>query len=340
MRRTLFSLMMLFCLSSLFARPSLVVRTEAESPSYALMAGVVARVGEQSLLSRMDGEGELTITVTNLLEAEANALSATVLFSYEGRELQVFLRAEGKDAKHIEKHLEQNLSSMLLYDGMVLFEAAPAPSIDYTYNQGYASLSLLDKGDHYRGIDAGGTKWATVVVQKGFDEEEPVSLLVGTGGKKLLPGMRLEKQAGKSVQLVVSQVLKTDGPFGIEGLYSQEVGLYPFSLVVGGGIDLASSDLSSLYAQAGFAIHLPLSMLFGIDSGFWRNSSLGMRCTLGLGFALADADLLFGSNVAFTYRYSFGDMGFDVGVGNKHWASDHKAYSSGLFMQLGLAYTW
>jgi len=333
--------MMLLLLASLFARPTFVVKTGGEGAAYALMAGVVARVSEQSLLSRMDGEGVLTVSIFDLLEANGETLSATVLFSYGTKELQLLLSAEGKDANHMEKHLEQRLSSMLLYDGMTFFEAGPSPLIDYTYNQGYASLSSLHTGDHYIGLDAQGNRWATVVVQQVFGEEDPVSLLVGTSGKKLLPGMKLEKQAGKSVSLLVSRLLVTSSSpsFGIEGLYSQEVGLYPFTFVLGGGFDLDGAD-SSLYGQAGFAVRLPLSMVFGIHSGFWRNSSLAMRCTLGLGYSYAESDLLFGSSAVLTYRYQGNGMGFDVGLGNNHWVSDVSTYSSGLFMQLGLAYTW
>ncbi len=340
MRRTLLSLMMLLCLSSLFARPTLVVSAGGEGPGYALMVGVVERVSEHSLLSRMGGEGVLSVGISDLLEAKPNALSATVLFRYEERELQLCVSAEAKDAKKLGKELEKRLSSMLLYDGRTLFEAEDALLIEYTYNQGYASLSSLHKGDHYKGLDAGANRWATVEVLQVFGEDEPVSLLVGTSGKKLLPGMRLEKQAGKSVSLSVSSFLTTGGKLSLEGLYSQEVGLYPFTLVLGGGFDIAGSTLSSLYGQAGFAVRLPLSMVFGIHSGFWRNSSLAMRCTLGLGYSLTESDMLYGSSAVLTYRYHLSGMGLDVGVGSKHWASELSKHSSGLFMQLGLAYTW
>ena len=340
MRRSLLPVMMLFCLSSLFARPTLVVTAGGESPSYALMAGVVARVGEHSLLSRMDGEGVLSISLSDLLEIEPNALSATVVFSYGQRTLQLFLRAKGKDPKKLEKALEQNLSSMLLYDGRTLFEIEDAPLVDYTYDYGYASLSSLQKGDHYEGLDAQGNRWATVVVQHAFDDEKPVSLLVGTGGKELLPGMRLEKQAGREVSLSVSKVLAMGGQLDIEGFYSQDVGLYPFTFVLGGGLDLTGSHISGVNAQTGFVLQLPLSMVFGLHSGFWRNSSLAMRCTLGLGYSLADSQLLYGSSALCIYRYSLHSLGLEVGVGNKHWVSELGTYSSGLFMQLGLAYTW
>ena len=333
--------MMLLCLSSVFARPALVVNAEGEGASYALMAGVVARVSELSLLSRMDGEGVLTVSISNLLETNPNTLSAAVLFSYGEKALQLLLSAEGKDAKHMEKHLEQKLSSMLLYDGRALFETEDGLLIDYTYNQGYASLASLQKGDYYTGLDAQGNRWASVVVQQVFGEEDPVSLLVETSGKKLLPGMKLEKQAGKSVSLSVSRLLTTSSSpsFGIEGLYSQEIGLYPFTFVVGGGFDFTGTN-SSLCGQAGFAVNLPLSMVLGIHSGFWRNSSLAMRCTLGLGYSFAQSDLLYGSSAVFTYRYHCNGIGFDVGLGSRHWASEVITYSSGLFMQLGLAYTW
>ncbi|MGB4407903.1 MAG: hypothetical protein WBI82_13655 [Sphaerochaeta sp.] len=340
MRRTLLSVMMLVCLSPLFARPTLVVKAEAESPSYAMLTGVVARVGEQSLLSRMDGEGVLSISLSDLLEIEPNALSATVLFSYGPRTLQLFLSAKGEDSKKLEKALEQRLSSMLLYDGRALFESEDSLLVEYAYESGYATLSPLQIGDHYKGLDAQGNRWATVVVRHVSNEENPVSLLVGTSGKELLPGMRLEKQEGREISLSVSRALTRGGQLAIEGFYSQEVGLYPFTLVMGGGFDFTGSTLSGMNGQAGFVLQLPLSMIFGLHSGFWRNSSLSMRCTLGLGYALSGADLLYGSNALFFYRYRLDSLGFDIGVGNKHWVTELGAYSSGLFMQLGLAYTY
>ena len=333
----------LFCLSSLLARPTLVVKAEEESLSYALLAGVAERVAEHSLLSRMEGEGVLSISLYDLLETEPNALSATILFSYGEVSLELCIRSKGKDARHLERALEKKLSSMLLYDGSVLFDTGPSPLVDYTYTHGYASLSSLSKGDRYVGLDAGGQRWATVEVLRSLDGEEgPVSLLVGTSGKELLPGMRLEKQAGKSLSLSVSTLLGK-GPtprVGIEGLYGQEVGIYPFGLVLGGGFDLSGTAFSSVYAQAGLSVHLPLSMAFGLEGGFWRNSSLAMRCTLGLGYSLAESDLLFGSNALFLYQYHLRGYCFEVGLGNKYWASEQSTHSSGLFMQLGLTYTW
>ncbi|MBI9093905.1 MAG: hypothetical protein JEY71_03375 [Sphaerochaeta sp.] len=340
MRRVLLSVMMLVCLSSLFARPTLVVTAGGESPSYALLTGVVTRVGEQSLLSRMDGEGVLSVFISDLLETEPNALSATVLFSYGQRTLLLSLSAKGRDPKKLESSLEQRLSSMLLYDGMALFASEDMLFVEYAYESGYATLSSLQIGDHYKGLDAQGNRWATVVVRHVSDDKDPVSLLVGTSGKELLPGMRLEKQEGREVSLSVSKVLAAGGQLGIEGFYSQDVGLYPFTLVMGVGIDLTGSALSGMNGQAGFALQFPLSMIFGLHSGFWRNSSLSMRCTLGLGYALSDTNLLYGSNALFVYRYRLDSLGFDVGVGNKYWVTELGAYSSGLFMQLGLAYTY
>lgn len=342
MRRVLLAALMVLCLSSLSGRPSLVVTSDGQGPAYDLMTAVVTRVAKQSLLCRIAGEGVLTISLFDLLAASPNSLSASVLFSYGENSLQLTLGSEGKDARDLEKNLEQDLSSMLVYDARILLAPEPFPIIDYTYDQGYASLATLRKGDRYKGLDAQGDRWATVVVQQVFGEQEPVSLLVGTSGKKLLPGMKLEKQAGRSASLSVSRLLTTSHSpsFGLEGLYSQEVGLYPFTLVVGGGFDLAGTSLSSVYGQAGLSLSLPLSMLFGVDLGLWRNSSLAMRCTLGLGYALADSDLLFGSSAVLTYRYQIAGMGIDVGVGSKHWASETSGHSSGLFMQLGLAYTW
>ncbi|NBK20469.1 MAG: hypothetical protein EOM68_00370 [Spirochaetia bacterium] len=342
MRRALLPALMVLCLSSLFATPSLVVISEGEGPAYTLMKAAVSRVAEQSLLCRIAGEGELTVTLSDLVEATPNALSASVLFSYGEKTLQLKLSSEGKDERNLSKHVERDLFSMLLYDGRVFLESEYSPIVDYTYGQGYATLAFLSKGDHYKGLDSQGDRFSTVVVQQSFGGEEPVSLLVGTSGKKLLPGMRLEKQAGKSVSFSVAPMFdaSSQARVALEGMYAQEVGLYPFTLVVGGGFDLAGSSLSSLYGQVGLSLSLPLSMLFGIDFGLWRNSSLAVGCTLGLGYALADSALLYGSGAILTYRYQIAGMGIDVGVGSKHWASETKSHSSGLFMQLGLAYTW
>lgn len=334
--------MMLLCLCSLVARPALVVNVAEESPSYTLLAGVVEKVAERSLLSRMGGEGVLSVTLSDLFETKPNALSATALFSYGQASLELCIRSEGKDAKHLVRSLEKRLSSMLLYDGLVLLEEKAPPVVDYAYTYGYASLSPLDTGEHFVGLDAEGNRWAAVQVLRSFGEEDPVSLLVGTSGNELLPGMRLERQAGKSVSLAFSGLLdaSVSPRFGVEGLYSQEVGLYPFTLVLGGGLDFTGTALSGLFGQGGFSVSLPLSMVFGIHNGLWRNSTLAMRCTLGMGYSYSDAELLFGSNALFTYRYHLQDVGLDIGIGSKHWASELRTYSSGLFMQLGLAYTW
>ncbi len=331
--------MLLLCLSSLVARPTLVLEASGEEPGYAHLMAVVERVANHSLLSRIGGEGVLFITISDLVEPRENALSATVLFTYGERTLRLCLRSEAKDAKH----LEERLSSMLLYDGMALFEAEPALVVAYTYDQGYASLSPLHKGDTYKGLDAEGGRWATVVVRRVLaDAEAPVSLLVSTGGKKLLPGMRLEKQAGKSASLSISSSLGASSAplFALEGLYGQDVGLYPLTLVLGGGFDVAEATVFTIYGQVGLNVRLPLSMVFGLHSGFWRSSSVAMRCTMGLGYAPNDGATLYGSGAVFSYRYQGQVVGLDIGVGTKHWASELKSYSSGLFMQLGLAYTW
>ncbi len=339
MRRALIPVILLICLSSLVARPTLVLEARGGEPGYAHLMAVVERVANHSLLSRMGGEGELFITISDLVEPRENALSATVLFTYGERTLQLCLRSEANDARH----LEERLSSMLLYDGMDLFEVEASLVVAHTYDQGYASLSPLHKGDSYKGLDAEGGTWATVVVRRVLaDEEAPVSLLVSTSGKKLLPGMKLEKQAGKSASLSISSLLGTrpDSLISLEGLYGQDVGLYPLTLVLGGGFDVAGSTVDTVYGQVGLNVRFPLSMAFGLHAGFWRNSSVAMGCTLGLGYALDDGPMLYGSGAVFSYRYQGQVVGIDIGVGTKHWASDLKSYSSGLFMQLGLAYTW
>ena len=96
----------------------------------------------------------------------------------------------------------------------------------------------------------------------------------------------------------------------------------------------------SLDGRAVVAAALPLSMVFGLYSGFWRNSSLAMECSLGLGYSLSDGVLLYGSSALLTYSYRMQGYSLALGIGNKHWVSEQVSFSSGLFMQLGLAYTW
>lgn len=342
MKRILLPLMMLVCLSSLLGRPTLVVSSEGEGPAYALLESIVERVGSRSLLTRTDGEGELSVFIDALQVEEANALSANLLFSYGERTLTLCLSAQAKDARHLEKELEERLSSMLLYDGLSLFEATDVLVVDYTYYSGYAALAPLRKGERYKGLDAQGNRWATAVVQHTFTEPSPVSLLVATGGKALLPGMRLEALKGRALQISLFSSLSSLPGFGLEGTYSQDIGLYPFTLVLGGGLDFKGKPLAiaSLYGRAGFAVTLPLSMVFSLNGGFWRNSALMMECTVGLGYAPFDNSMVFGSTALFSYRYHLGSYSLNLGLGNRHWASKGGPFSSGLFMQLGLAYTW
>lgn len=342
MKRTLLSLLIFLILSSLFALPTLVVSAEGEEQSYALVHSIVERVATHSLLSRLEGEGVLTVTMSELVAEGESALSVDLLFNYEEKTLQLCLSAEAKDAKHLKKELEERLASILTYDGMTLIETGAPPIVDYTYKTGYASLSSLRKGTHYLGLDAQGNRWANTVVHQVSDEEKPLSLLVATGGRALLPGMRLQEQSGREVALSFSSTFSNNPTFGLDGSYSQDIGLYPFSLVLGGGLDMGGKPLSpsSLYGRAGFAVTLPLSMVFGLRSGFWRNSALVMECTLGMGYSLADRALLYGSNALFTYRYRLQGYSLGLGIGNKHWVSEQSSFSSGLFMRLGLAYTW
>lgn len=341
MKRILLLTMILLSLFSLSARPTLVVAAAEEGASYNLVREVVERVATHSLLSRIDGEGELSVTVEGLVAEEANALTVDLLFSYEGSELQLCLNARGKGPRRLEKDLEEKLSSLLLYDGLTLIGTEPGLSIDHVYDRGYASLASLRRGEHYKGLDAEGSRWGSAVVQQ-VSEEEPVSLLVSTGGKKLLPGMRLAQQKGKSVGLSFSSLLSAGRGFAVDASYSQDIGIHPFMLVLGSGIDLSGESLSpsNLYGRAGVAAALPLSMVFGLYSGFWRNSSLAMECSLGLGYSLSDGVLLYGSSALLTYSYRMQGYSLALGIGNKHWVSEQVSFSSGLFMQLGLAYTW
>lgn len=342
MKRTLLACLLLFSLSSLFARPTLVVDAEGEGDSYTLVRSVVEEVATHSLLSRLDGEGVLSVTISELVAEGEHAVSADLLFTYEQRTLQLCLSAAAKDAKHLQKELEERLLSTLAYDGLALVEAGPSPVVDYTYATGYASLASLRKGAQYLGLDAQGNRWATTVVQQLSDGEYPVSLLAATGGRALLPGMRLQEQKGRQAALSLDSTFSENPVLGIDGSYSQDIGLYPFSLVLGGGLDMDAKPLSvtSIYGRAGFAVTLPLSMVFGLSSGFWRNSALVMECTLGMGYSFRDGSLIYGSNALFSYRYRLQDYSLGLGIGNKHWASVEGTFSSGLFMRLGLAYTW
>lgn len=340
MKRALLPILLLLSLSSLLARPTLVVETAGQGSSYALLGTVVRRVGEQSLLSRMDGDGELSVLIGEVLSEEENSLSANLLFTYGERTLELCLSAD--DARNLEKELERRLTAMLLYDALALMEAEPSPVVDYTYATGYASRSILRKGSPYKGVDAQGKRWGSAMVQHVGDESDPLSLLAGTGGAALLPGMRLVELQGRAVELAFFGMLASPLGLGLDLSYSQDIGLYPFSLVVGGGLDFQGEglSLSSLYGRAGFVVAFPLSAAFGLQSGFWRNSTLAMECTLGLGYSLVDSLLLYGSSALFTYRYHLGGYSLALGLGNRHWVTSEESYRAGLFMRLGLAYTW
>jgi len=342
LKRALLPLLLLICLASLPARPTLVVEAAGQGGLYSLLRAVVQRVGEHSLLSRMEGEGELSVLIGEVLSEEANAVSADLVFTYEGRILELCLSANAKDGRHLERALESRLSSMLLYDGLALIEAEPSPAVDYTYATGYASRSILHKGSLYKGVDAQGNRWATAVVQHVADDLSSLSLLSATAGRTLLPGMRLVALQGRAVELAFFGMLSSPLGLGLDFSYSQDIGLYPFSLVVGGGLDVHGQGLSpsSIYGRAGFVVAFPLSMAFGLRSGFWRNSSLAMECTLGLGYGFDEALLLYGSTALFTYRYHLQGYTLALGLGNRHWVSGEGSFSSGVFMRLGLAYTW
>ncbi len=341
MKRITVGLLILVCLSSLFGRPTLMVTSEGEGSSYTLVAGLLERVVPALLLSRIDGEGELSVFI-GALEAEENSLSVDLLFSYEGKSLSVLLSAQAKDSTHLGEELERRLSSLLLYEGLALVEKREPLVVEYTHASGYATLVPLRKGEHYKGLDADGNRLATAVVQQVITDPSPLSLLAATSGKTLLPGMRLEKMGGKAVEFTISSSLAVWPSLGFDGAYTQDIGLYPFRLVAGGGFTFSGQPLSfsSLYGRFGFAVTLPLSMVGGIQGGFWRNSALAMECSVGLGFAPGQSALLYGSTATFTYRYHLEAYTLSLGVGNKYWASKASPFTSGLFIQLGLAYTW
>lgn len=332
----------MFSLFSLCARPTLVVSWEGEDSSYALVRDIVERVLPLSLLSRIPGEDVLTVSMSDLLQAGAHALAVTLDFSYQENSFQLRLTAQANDRKHLEEELEKRLASMLMYDALASIPLHDGPSVTYTSTTGYAALTPLPKGGYYIGLDAEKERWGSAVVYHLFSEEEQLSLLAATGGAMLLPGMRLQRQSGREVLLSISSSLSLQDGLALESFYTQDIGLYPFRIVLGGGLSFAQSPLflSEVYAKAGVSLAFPLSLLFGLTSGFWRSSSVAMECSIEVGYAVAAHLPLYGSTALLRYCYRLSDSTLSLAVGNKHWVTPSSSLRSGLFMQLGLAYTW
>lgn len=330
MKRVTVFVLILASLLPLSARPRLVLDLgTAQGEVAAMVGGTVERVAEHSLLSRMEGEGSLSISLDDYLLTEPYDLRLGLMVSYGEKSLplQVSLHAQSLGA--LEKGLERKLSLLLLYDGLLFVEEDEALRLGSSYNQGYASSDPLGKGEYYQVLDAEAKRWGSVVVQ----QVGAVSILAQTEGKELLPSMRLKRMEGRAVSL--SLLVSQTRDLFFDALYEQEVGLYPFTFLVGVG-----TSPVGLHAQTGLAVRLPLSLLFGIHHGVWRNSSLSASCTLGLGYALSDSQLLLGSRVVVSYQYRIGDLRLEGGVGNQNWASEHSSFGSGLFLMLGTAYTW
>lgn len=309
-----------------------------EGEDHAMVERVVRQVATTSLLSRIEGEGEMVVTLSFNEVDSPYALSVVLNFAYEEKELAFTLSQESTSKSKLERSLQKQLSSVLLYDGLLFLEQRAAVDIAYTYKQGYAVTQALPLGKHYLGYDSQGTRRGSAVVRRVTAVEEPLSLLVSTGGNILLPGMALSPRKGREVQLSYSHSFA--GDYSLQGLYSQDIGLYPFRLVGGVGATFTENVVKDIYTQVGLSVEMPLSLLMNIEHEFWRNSSLAMRSTLSLGSCIPQTEFLLGGTFLASYRYALTDWVCELGMGRSYWTTEKQFQRVGLFIHLGLAYTW
>ena len=335
---------LLLGLSVLYAQTGLLVElspVDQNSSLGSLTQRAVQKAAEHYLLYRGQPQDRLEVQIGPIEEEGAFAISTELVFSYQGKQLTQRLGFSAKDAKTLEKKLEEILFEQLSYDGLILFPPTSATYLEYSYDQGYATslgVEKMQEGDVFSVLSARGATIGKLVAHEVFPLEKPVVLFTQLGGQQLLPGMELHSIFGK--QASVSFSLDRDLSLGFEGNYTQDVGLYPFLLTLNVGTTFSSGTFVDVLASAGFEVCLPLSLLFSTHHGIWRNSSVGIVSRIGMGVDFSSFDLIFGSDAFLFYRYQLGSWSLQMNGGNKYWVSSTANHTSGLFLALTTAYTW
>ncbi|AEV30251.1 hypothetical protein SpiGrapes_2490 [Sphaerochaeta pleomorpha str. Grapes] len=313
-----------------------------------LVGEAVQLATEESFLPRLPYplEDDLVVTIGPLSVTESFEVSCSLEFSFQGKILEQRLHGLGKDAASLKKNLQQALFEQLRYDALTLLPPPDGLKLDYCYRSSYSSFlpssQDLHRGDYVAVVDTHGTKTGVLVADNLIEGEKPLVRFLPLYGKTLLPGMKLEKLAGKTLALALP-VSYRDNLFGlgIEGVYSQDVGLHPFLFSLKGSAFYRFDDSLAFMALAGFEVHLPLSLVFGATGRMLSGSALVASCRVGLGFSTTEADLLFGSEAELAYRYHLSSAwALQLGILSKNWSLSEAKYDAGLSLILTTAYTW
>lgn len=322
--------------------------TDSQTEFGFLVAEAVQLATEESFLPRLSSslEEDLVVAIGPLQVSEGFEVSCPLVFSFKGKLLEQRLHGVGKDAASLKENLRQALYDQLRYDALTLLPPDNDFRLDYCYRTSYAAFlpPLLDvrKGEYVTVVDAQGTRTGLLLADSIIEGENPLVRFLPLYGKTLLPGMKLEKLEGKTLALSVPLSYHDNLiGLGLEGTYSQNVGLHPFLFSLKGSASYRFDDSFACMALAGFEVHLPLSLVFGSTGRMPSASTLVASCRVGLGFSTTETDLLFGSEAEVAYRYHLSSAwALQLGISSKNWSLSDVKYDAGLSLLLTTAYTW
>jgi hypothetical protein len=323
---------------------------DSQSDLGSLVENAVLAATKESFLPRLPDSVEnkelLEIVAGPLQLGGPYDVTLSLEWKFRGKSLSLRAHGFGTDASSFQKNLQQTLYLQLRYDALTLLSPPEGLTLDYSYRSSYSSLLTsadeVREGDLFSVLDAGKRRTGLLVVDQISDEEPAVAGFLSLYGKTLLPGMQLEKRSGRTLTLSLPFSYHDDLiTVALEGVYTQNIGLYPFLFTLKGSALYRSDSSLAMMALSGVSMRLPLSMLFGNGSRFFNSSSLLVSCRIGMGFSPTTLDVLFGSEAELLYTYSMNSTwGLQLGVSSKNWSSEEAEYDAGLSLILATAYTW
>jgi hypothetical protein len=354
MKRLLTLLLVFFaCLPLFCADSGIEIRIsglDSQSGLESLVENAVLAATKESFLPRLPASvenGELLEIVAGLLQLNGPYdVTLTLEWKFRGKRFSQIVHGFGTDGPSFQKNLQQTLYFQLRYDALTLLSPLGGLTLDYCYRSSYSSLltSVEDvhKGDLFSVLDTGKRRTGLLVVDQINDGETPVAGFLSLYGKTILPGMQLQKRSGQTLSLSLPLSYHDDlFTLALEGVYTQNIGLYPFLFTFKGSALYRFDDSLALMALSGVSLRLPLSLLFGNGSRFFNNSSLLVSCRIGMGFSPTTLEVLFGSEAELLYTYTVNSAwGLQLGVSSKNWSSEEAEYDAGLSLILATAYTW
>ncbi|WP_320129562.1 hypothetical protein [uncultured Sphaerochaeta sp.] len=347
----LFLLMLCFPVFSMEPKFQVTLaEVDAETDLGHLVEASVRSATERSFLPRLPyplEEGEdVSVSIDPIILTGPYQVRCSLNFFFRGKALKLQLFAKGKSLASLGDSIETTLYSQLRYDALSLFDQIEGLSLGYVHGSSLSSSlpsgTLLHVGDQVAVSDNQGKRTGLLVTEGILQGDVPVARFLPLYGKTLLPGMALSKISGRT--FTVSAPVSYQNSLitvGLEGTYSQNIGLYPF---------LFSLKVSALYRMdgsfatfglTGLEVRLPLSLVFGSTRQGLANGSISAACRIGLGFSTTENEMILGSEAELSYQYSLSaSWALQVGVSSKYWSLSDKAYDSGLSLILSTSYTW